>query len=249
MTLSLWNYRVFTTFISVLLLTIRCWIVVIWCSVCVLLWIAVFAITIDMRKLIAICFSVHRIWEILSMRCLIHCWSRSCTNATSLTWIFVWATMVDSVMLLSMIWMMWLRSTSKMVVIFHTTVLNWVRSVHAVHYVWKIAWTINCLADIWAVVHCWIGDRLACWVLNWWMAWVRLRVACWWWRARVVLRIAWIALSCIWSLVWATHVILFTALWANSSEPSKSWWSLVMIIVVGWLSNWTSVLRNLIIRI
>lgn len=130
-----YEYEIIEYFIISLLLTIRSWIVVIWCSGCILLWIAIFAVTIDMRELIAISFSVHWIWEIFSMRCLVHCWSWSWTYSTSLARIFVWATMVDSIMLLCMIRMMWLRSR-EMIVIIYTTILNWVRSIHTVHNVW-----------------------------------------------------------------------------------------------------------------
>lgn len=96
-------------------------------------------------------------------------------------------------------------------------------------------------------MHRWIGNRLACWILYWWMTWIWLRVACWRWRARIILWEALVAISSTWSLVWATHVVFFSALWTYSSKSSKPWWSFIMIIVVSWLSNWSSVLCNLVI--
>lgn len=204
-----------------------------------------------MWKLIAIGFSVHWVREVFTMRCLIHGWSLSTLNAATLTWIFVWAAMIYSIILLCHVWMMRWWSAKMIVVIIHTTILNWVWCIHAVHDVGEIAWSIYCLANVWTVVHRWVCYWLTCRVLYRWMTWVWLSRR--WWSWLDVLRevaSTWLTLSCTWSMIRSTHVILFTTLWANSSKPSKSWWTFVMIIIViCCLSNRTSILCYLIVWI
>ena len=156
-------------------------------------------------------------------------------------------------MLLRMIRMMRWRTAAEMVVVVNSIVLNRVWSVHAdaVHYVWKIAWSVNSLNSVWTVVHCWVGHWLRGWVLDWLVAWVGLRMTCWWRCTWVVaLWVTLVVLASAWSLIRSTHVVLFTALWANTSKSSKPWWSFVVIIVVLiLLSNRSSVLSDLVVRI
>lgn len=231
--------------------------VVVWCSVCVVVYwlvLRVFAITTNnMRKLIAIGFPMHWIRKVLTVWCLVHGWSLSTLDAAALAWIFVWATMIDSVVLLRHVGVMrWWSAEMIIVVVVHATVLDWVWCVHAVHDVGEVAGTIYCLADVRTVVHRWVGHWLACGVLHRCMTWIRLRMTCRRWRSWLILRevaSTWLTLSCAWSMIRSTHVVLLATLWADSSKPSKSWWSFIMIVVmviviimISRLSNRASVL-------
>ena len=191
---------------------------------------------------------MHRIRKVFTVWSLIHGWSLSILDAATLAWIFVWATVIYSIILLCHVWMM-RRWSTEMIVIVHATVLDWVWCIHAVHDVGEVAGTINGLADIWAIVHRRVGNWLACGVLHWWMTRIWLRMTCRRWRSWLVLwevASTWLTLSCTWSMIRPTHVILLTTLRANSSKPSKSWWSFIMIVIVvimiSSLSNRTSVL-------
>ena len=193
------------------------------------LW--VFAITAsNLWKFVAISFSMHWVRKVFAMRCLIHGWPWTTLNASSLTWIFVWATVIYSVVLLCIIWVMggWASTTiynNYLIMMINTTViLNWVGSIHTIHNVGEIAWSINCLADVWAIMHCRICYWLTCRILNWSMVLILLRLT---WlrgtRLNTVLRevhSTWLALASAWSLVWSTHVVFFPTLWAYSSKST-----------------------------
>lgn len=104
---------------------------------------------------------MHRVWEVLSMRCLIHCGTTTrCWAAlyrSSLWWwIFIWTTMINPILLMVLIIYIGL-------LLLLLLLLYWGSGIHTVHKVTHVGWISTSYHS--AVVHC-VGCGLVGGVLD-----------------------------------------------------------------------------------
>jgi hypothetical protein len=201
--------------------------------------------TANVWKLVAVGLSMHGVRKVFAVRSGIHGSTTSRSNAslnavaTLAWWVFWWRWVVDSILnvllllavvLITAIWSITSRCLGM-------SLLNARCGIHAIH---KAADILLCCTRVLIVVICRLhGNRsLLIWGLvinaDIWVKLIWVLRGSWRWDAWVA--VAWIivalAHAIVIALTWARDVVLLSRLRADTSQSSKSWASLLVIIMV-----------------